>query len=403
MEPLSGLRVNSHRPRFRWELATGVDGVRLEVCRDRACALHVVDVRRAGSETRLDAGLDPGVYWWRLHATRGGASDTDASPTWEFFVTDVDSPLATAWDTVVDFDGDGLADAVPATSTAHDASWSGWQQEIDYGVAPGVAPRSAVIVGGLPDGLPGPGWWCGVISATGDLDGDGYGDLLSECFYYGVNGLQPDPELSSQWLFVHHGSATGLAAPGDSSDHVFGCPSGFAMIPGGDLDGDGYADVIGERASTVGAGRCNTEGVAVILFGDRSPAPGSPVVCTGVQWHDWGGWHAMLGDFDADGVVDAAAQTLLGSKVGPLYSGVFALGARGSRSLAFSALPACGTSAYDWHRWRVDSPPIRSVTDVDGDGYSDVVLDFDAPHERWTYRGGPDGIVSSRCFIAAVP
>ena len=50
--PLSGSRVTSHRPTFKVKLGNGATGVRVDVCRDRACTNIVTTIRATGSSVR---------------------------------------------------------------------------------------------------------------------------------------------------------------------------------------------------------------------------------------------------------------------------------------------------------------------------------------------------------------
>ena len=78
------------------------------------------------------------------------------------------------------------------------------------------------------------------VGTAGDVNGDGYSDVIVGARRYD-NG-----ETDEGRAFVYHGSATGLSATADwtaESDQE-GARFGNSVGTAGDLNGDGYADVI---------------------------------------------------------------------------------------------------------------------------------------------------------------
>ena len=68
--PLSGTRATSRRPGFRWELAAGTTGARVEVCADPCCARVITAYDAVGASRRPVEMLPPGVVWWRARSNR---------------------------------------------------------------------------------------------------------------------------------------------------------------------------------------------------------------------------------------------------------------------------------------------------------------------------------------------
>lgn len=88
------------------------------------------------------------------------------------------------------------------------------------------------------------GAYLGNVSAAGDVNGDGYSDVIFGARFY-TNG-----ETGEGRAFVFHGSASGLSASADwtaesnQSLGIIGAQFGTSVSTAGDVNGDGYSDVI---------------------------------------------------------------------------------------------------------------------------------------------------------------
>ncbi|HEY6460685.1 MAG TPA: hypothetical protein VIY73_11060, partial [Polyangiaceae bacterium] len=114
--PVSVSFLTSRRPTFRWQLSSGTDGARVEVCADRACTRLVTSFEATGTQGAPGVDLPPGVVFWRLRGTSAGAAGATTSATWEAVVPPVSAPVSTAWGSMIDADGDGFADIVVGDS-----------------------------------------------------------------------------------------------------------------------------------------------------------------------------------------------------------------------------------------------------------------------------------------------
>src|SRR5690606_32186420 len=82
----------------------------------------------------------------------------------------------------------------------------------------------------------------GSVASAGDVNGDGYADVIVGADHYGSG----DPGAA----FVFHGSATGVASgnPATANARIDSLQSnanlGDSVASAGDVNGDGYADVI---------------------------------------------------------------------------------------------------------------------------------------------------------------
>ncbi len=138
------------------------------------------------------------------------------------------------------------------------------------------------------------------VSSAGDVNGDGFGDVVIGAYQY-FNG-----ELQEGAALVYQGTSTGLdlgsarILDSNQSDSWMGSASASA----GDVNGDGYSDVIvGARNYNMGAGN---EGAAFIYHGSASGI-GSVAIGTislGQVGADFGLSVGSAGDINGDGYSD---------------------------------------------------------------------------------------------------
>ncbi len=220
-----------------------------------------------------------------------------------------------------DFDGDGFGDvAIGAPLAGEDGRGAvyilfGRDHDIPDEVAlRGEGGRSmSVLFGGTA------GDRLGIsLAAAGDVDGDGYDDLLIGAT--GLDGAAPD---TGGAYLLFGGSRLGAGDIETVAEDRFlridglaaGDETGIAVAGGGDVDGDGFDDVlIGARLAETDYARYSA-GVSYLLFGgpdgvtdDLDRLDGSDGVrITGVDRFDQSGRAvAILGDVNGDGYDDLA-------------------------------------------------------------------------------------------------
>ena len=114
--------------------------------------------------------------------------------------------------------------------------------------------------------------WLGVgsVSSAGDVNGDGYADVIVGTYRYDAG------EADEGAAFVFLGSAVGDRGRGQSRQRCFTARVGpgtsrnlgFSVAGAGDVNGDGYADVI-VGAPVYDAGE-SAEGAALVFLGGAS-------------------------------------------------------------------------------------------------------------------------------------
>jgi hypothetical protein len=354
MQPSSGSKVSSHWPVFHADLGPNWTGFRVDICSDRACSNVLTTLRADNSwyTTTPAIELPQGTLFWRTYGRLNGVDGTTPSATWQFRVGAENSGVKANWGAEPDFNGDGLAD-IAVSSYAADGG-----KGRAYVFYSNFAPTT-VLKPTQPDE-----WvfsWNGVASA-GDVNGDGFADLVVgaigsttstpgrfHVYYGGPNGIPTQP------------SATFLAP--DAGDPFFGNAKGV-----GDVNGDGYADVL---ATDWAYG--NSVGRAYLYPGSATGLRTNPIVLdspdpNGVD--EFGEWFGPVGDFNADGYADFVISAPL-KENGPAYTGAWIY-------FGHAAGPGWAT-LLTRYPLRTDSNrplagEIADPGDVDGDGFTDVVV-----------------------------
>ena len=143
------------------------------------------------------------------------------------------------------------------------------------------------------------------VSAAGDLDGDGYDDLI-----VGAPGYPIDGDERGR-VFVFHGSSAGLpATPMRVIDGEASTPLadrmglGWLVSGAGDVSGDGFDDVV--LGDPRWGDTHSEEGVVYVYLGSVSGLAATPV--WSFEGNEsttlWGGIAAGAGDVDQDGFDD---------------------------------------------------------------------------------------------------
>jgi hypothetical protein len=231
--------------------------------------------------------------------------------------------------------------------------------------------------------------------AAGDVDGDGYGDVIIGASGY-TNG-----EYREGAAYVYHGSADGPAAtPGWAAygDQAY-ANFGVVVAPAGDVNGDGYSDVI------VGAPRYDFGGIdvgrAYVYAGSDSGLAGEPLwFTTGVQeGEQLGAAASNAGDVNGDGYSDViiGARSHDGGEEESI----------GRASLFLGSAVGLG-STPDWtaeggQALEGFGVSLATAGDVNGDGYSDVLVGAYGYSGGEQFEGAAYGYYGSETGLSVSP
>lgn len=205
------------------------------------------------------------------------------------------------------------------------------------------------------------------VATAGDVDRDGYAD-----FIIGANTYSNE-QTDEGRAIVYHGSADGVygSAIWNYEPNQASCNFGESVCTAGDVNGDGYSDVI-VGAPNYSNGQ-NNEGVVMIFYGSASGPSDTPnmTIESNRQYTLFGASVSLAGDWNGDGYADV----IVGA---PGYESDI------DHTNEGAAYIYCGSSSglkesSEWFQ-RSDQKNAKygaSVSiagDVNGDGYSDVIV-----------------------------
>ncbi len=341
--------AGSLRPRFAWDGPSGGAATTtydLEFGTDPTFATGVTTVSTTETSHQPAAELPVSTsrpvgsrYYWRVRACSSDVC-SDPSPARRFNLGCSDQ----------DYNGDGYADIVVGE--------------------PGEGPGRAYVYfgtieptadGTLTGGADGDAFGQSVASA-GDVNGDGYADIV-----VGAPGTGPG---HAKVYFGGAGPAFDATPDGTVNGQVTGEKFGNSVASAGDVNGDGFADIVVGAPSSRGG-----DGNAYVYLGGPGatfhPAVNADGSLPGLSPDgELGGSVASAGDVNGDGFGDVIVGARLDDAAGPdvgrsfLYFG-------GAGSSFDGNHDGTLTGAVNDKQF---GRSVASAGDVNGDGFADVVV-----------------------------
>ena len=268
-----------------------------------------------------------------------------------------------------DVDGDGYDDVIVGANGDNDNGSGSGSAYVYRGSSSGVDPSAETKLT-ASDGADRDEFGYSV-SGAGDVDGDGYDDVIVGALYDDDNGT------NSGSAYVYGGSSAGVDPSSETKliawDGAYGDWFGNSVSGAGDVDGDGYDDVIVGAPYDDDSG--SRSGSAYVYRGSSSgvdPSAETKLTATdGATYHGFGFSVSGAGDVDGDGYDDVIVGALYdddnGTNSGSAY--VYGGSSAGVDPSSETKLIAWDGAYGDWF-----GNSVSGAGDVDGDGYDDVIV-----------------------------
>ena len=337
------------------------------------------DVNGDGYSDVIVGGFGNASYKGKSYLYLGGPGGLSAVSSWSAVGEAASDEFGYSVSTAGDVNGDGYSDVI--VEAFANASYKG---------------KTYLYLGG-PGGLSASTSWTAVgeaggdnfgypVATAGDVNGDGYSDV--------VVGAAGNAGLRGK-TYLYLGGPGGLSSISSwtAVGEAGGANFGYAVMTAGDVNGDGYSDVL------VGAfGNASSKGKAYLYLG----GPGGP--STGASWaaageavnDEFARSVATAGDVNGDGYSDV----IVAAPDNANFTGKTYLYLGGSGGLSTSpSWTAVGEAASEQF-----GSSVATAGDVNGDGYSDVIIGAiagaNSHGKTYVYLGGPGGLSASPSWTA---
>jgi hypothetical protein len=330
----------------------------------------------------------------RAFVYHGSATGLSTTPNWTAESDQEDAQFGWSVGTAGDVDGDGYSDVIVGANAYDNDQQNEGRAFVYHGSAAGLSTTPNWTA----ESDQADAWFGTSVGTAGDVNGDGYADVI-----VGADGYDNGQDEEGR-AFVYHGSASGLSttpdwtAEGDQEDAYFGTSVGTA----GDVNGDGYADVI------VGAYRYTNgeaiEGRAFVYHGSASGLSTTPdwtAESDQVQAY-FGKSVGTAGDVNGDGYSDVivGATWYTNGEASEGRAFVYHGSASGLSTTPDWTAEGDQVQAYF-------GKSVGTAGDVNGDGYSDVIVGanaYDNGQENegraFVYHGSAGGLSTTPDWTA---
>jgi hypothetical protein len=322
----------------------------------------------------------------RAYVYHGSSGGLSTSPNWTAESNQVSAYFGCSVSSAGDVNGDGYSDVIVGATNYYNEQAEEGRAFVYYGSSGGLSTS--------------PNWTAesnqvsayfgNSVSSAGDVNGDGYSDVIVGAYEYD-NGQSNEGRA-----YVYHGSSGGLSTSPNwtAESNQANAQFGSSVSTAGDVNGDGYSDAI------VGAPMYNGgqtyEGIAFVYYGSNTGLSTSPnwTAESNQEYARFGNSVSTAGDVNGDGYSDVIVGAFWYENGQTTEGGAFVYhGSSGGLSTSpnWTAESNQGSAYFGCS--------VSSAGDVNGDGYSDVIIGADYYNSGQTdegkafvYYGGPGSL-----------
>jgi hypothetical protein len=330
----------------------------------------------------------------RVNLYLGGAAGLAPTPGWTGFTSQAGDFFGFSVASAGDVNGDGFSDVVVGAPRFDNGEQDEGRADLYLGSASGLAPTpSWTVESNQANALFGTR-----VASAGDVNGDGFSDVVVGAPFF-VNG-----ELNEGRAFVYLGSATGLSsvASWTGEANQANAQFGASVASAGDVNGDGFSDVV-VGAPSFANGELD-EGRAFVYLGSATglSSAKSWTAESNQANAQFGASVASAGDVNGDGLSDVVVGASNFAN-GELDEG---------RAFVYLGSAIGLSSAASWTAESNQTSPhfgvsVASAGDVNGDGFSDVVVGANlfsngelGEGRAFLYLGSATGLASTPSWTA---
>jgi hypothetical protein len=293
-----------------------------------------------------------------------------------------------------DVNGDGFEDLIIGSPYSDAADGARPVSGVSYVVFGGASHTQNIDLASLGTAgirIEGAEWY-GVlgnaVSSAGDVNGDGFDDLIVGAKF--ADGYQNAKSSAGESYVIFGGpslpSTIDLNTPGAAGITIFGADvsdaSGWSVSSAGDVNGDGFDDLIIGAINADGKG--NTKpgaGESYVIFGgpslpstiDLNTSGAAGITIFGADVSDASGWSvSSAGDVNGDGFADL----IIGAKYADSKGAIYVIFGRAVFPLEIDLSASSSADVTIVGRF-LNEQFGRSVSkagDVNGDGFDDLII-----------------------------